>query len=316
MVVAAGTGTVCVARGPQRWAKVDGWGSLLGDDGSGFAIGRPRPRLGTARARRAGRLAGAAGARRGERFGEPGEMAEADLPLAGRRPAPWPSFARDVAQEAAQGDAAARSILEDAGRELAVTACAALERALRPRRGGRGVVLGKRLLSGRAAARLVHRKSCGAARPDAELVAPQGDSLAGAALLAELAAELHAGPRACSGAPREPARGCAAGSWCRCRRAPGSPLARPETMSAMARAAELGGAVGIRAEGPADIRGHQGRGGRAGDRPGQARPAGLAGPHHAEPRRRAGRGRRRRRRGGGRRDAAHAPRRHATRTTS
>lgn len=35
---------------------------------------------------------------------------------------------------------------------------------------------------------------------------------------------------------------------------PGSPLARPETMSAIARAAELGGAVGIRAEGPADIR--------------------------------------------------------------
>jgi N-acylglucosamine-6-phosphate 2-epimerase len=36
--------------------------------------------------------------------------------------------------------------------------------------------------------------------------------------------------------------------------APGSPLATPETMSAIARAAELGGAVGIRAEGAADIR--------------------------------------------------------------
>lgn len=35
---------------------------------------------------------------------------------------------------------------------------------------------------------------------------------------------------------------------------PGSPLARPETMSAIARAAELGGAVGMRAEGEADIR--------------------------------------------------------------
>lgn len=34
---------------------------------------------------------------------------------------------------------------------------------------------------------------------------------------------------------------------------PGSPLASPGTMSAIARAAELGGAVGIRAEGPADI---------------------------------------------------------------
>ena len=36
--------------------------------------------------------------------------------------------------------------------------------------------------------------------------------------------------------------------------APGSPLASPEIMSAIARAAELGGAVGIRAEGTADIR--------------------------------------------------------------
>jgi N-acylglucosamine-6-phosphate 2-epimerase len=35
---------------------------------------------------------------------------------------------------------------------------------------------------------------------------------------------------------------------------PGSPLANPETMSAIARAAELGGAAGIRAEGPEDVR--------------------------------------------------------------
>jgi len=35
---------------------------------------------------------------------------------------------------------------------------------------------------------------------------------------------------------------------------PDSPLATPETMSAIARAAELGGAAGIRGEGPADVR--------------------------------------------------------------
>ena len=38
--MAAGTGTVCVARRGERLVKVDGWGSLLGDAGSGFAIGR------------------------------------------------------------------------------------------------------------------------------------------------------------------------------------------------------------------------------------------------------------------------------------
>ena len=39
-VVAAGTGTVAMAWNGERWAKVDGTGSLLGDAGSGFAIGR------------------------------------------------------------------------------------------------------------------------------------------------------------------------------------------------------------------------------------------------------------------------------------
>ena len=40
VVVAAGTGTACLARRGRRFAKVDGWGSLLSDAGSGFAIGR------------------------------------------------------------------------------------------------------------------------------------------------------------------------------------------------------------------------------------------------------------------------------------
>ena len=39
-VVAAGTGTIGVARRGDRFAKVDGWGALLGDAGSGFAIRR------------------------------------------------------------------------------------------------------------------------------------------------------------------------------------------------------------------------------------------------------------------------------------
>ena len=39
-VVAAGTGTVVTARNGERWAKVDAWGSLLGDAGSAYAIGR------------------------------------------------------------------------------------------------------------------------------------------------------------------------------------------------------------------------------------------------------------------------------------
>lgn len=39
-VVAAGTGAVTLAVGPDRVSRVDGWGHLLGDLGSGFWIGR------------------------------------------------------------------------------------------------------------------------------------------------------------------------------------------------------------------------------------------------------------------------------------
>lgn len=39
-VVASGTGAVTLAVGPSRVRRVDGWGHLLGDAGSGFWIGR------------------------------------------------------------------------------------------------------------------------------------------------------------------------------------------------------------------------------------------------------------------------------------
>lgn len=39
-VVASGTGAVTLAVGPERVLRVDGWGHLLGDLGSGFWIGR------------------------------------------------------------------------------------------------------------------------------------------------------------------------------------------------------------------------------------------------------------------------------------
>lgn len=186
-VVAAGTGTVCVARGPRGWAKVDGWGSLLGDAGSGFAIGRGgldavlREVDG-----RGGSKALLAAAE--QRFGEAAGIAEAVY----RSPVPTrtvASFARDVAQVAADGDAAARSILEDAGRELAVTACAALERAFDP---GDPVAVSYSGSVYEAGPPLVDAftDELRRRRPDAKLLAPGGDALAGAALLAELGSAL------------------------------------------------------------------------------------------------------------------------------
>ncbi len=190
-VVAAGTGTVCVARGPRRWAKVDGWGSLLGDCGSAFAIGRSGLDAGLRELDgRGGSKALLAAAE--QRFGRAADIAEAVY----RSAVPTrtvASFARDVARVAAEGDAAARSILEAAGSELAVSACAALARALDP--GDTAAVsyagsvfdAGPPLMD--AFAREMARR-----RPDAELVPPQGDALAGAALLADRGADLAPDP--------------------------------------------------------------------------------------------------------------------------
>jgi N-acetylglucosamine kinase-like BadF-type ATPase len=190
-VVAAGTGTVCVARGPERWVKVDGWGSLLGDDGSAFAIGRRGLNSGLreldGRGGSEALLAAAA-----ERFGEPPEIAEAIYrsAVSTRTVA---SFARDVAQVAADGDPEARSILEDAGRDLAVTACAGLGRAFAPGAPAAVSYSGNVFLAGPPlldsfAEELARR------RPEATLVPPEADALAGAALLAELGPALMQDP--------------------------------------------------------------------------------------------------------------------------
>jgi N-acetylglucosamine kinase-like BadF-type ATPase len=186
-VVAGGTGTVCVARGSQRWAKVDGWGSLLGDDGSAFAIGRSGLNAGLreldGRGGSEALLAAAA-----QRFGEPAGIAEAVY----RSPVPTrtvASFARDVAQAAADGDAAARSILETAGRELALTACAALGRALDPGDAAAVSYSGSVFKTGSPLIEAFAHELA-RLRPDANLIPPAGDALAGAALLAELGPEL------------------------------------------------------------------------------------------------------------------------------
>jgi N-acetylglucosamine kinase-like BadF-type ATPase len=187
-VVAAGTGTVCVARNGDRMAKVDGWGSLLGDAGSGFAIGRAG--LDAALRRLDGRGGSAALLSAAERrFGPAPELAERihGAPVPTRAVA---GFAADVAREAAAGDELAGAILRDAGRELALSACAALERLFSANDEAALSYAGNVFLAGPAltepfAERVRER------RPGTEIVPPAGDSLAGAALLAERAETLR-----------------------------------------------------------------------------------------------------------------------------
>jgi N-acetylmuramic acid 6-phosphate etherase len=190
-VVAAGTGAVCVARNGERMAKVDGWGSLLGDAGSGFAIGRAgldaALREADGRGGSPGLLAAAE-----RRFGPAPQLVERihAAPVPTRAVA---SFAADVAREAAAGDGRAAAILRDAGRELAISACAAVGRLFGARETAAVSYAGNLFLAGPALLD-PFAEEVAARRPGTEVVPPAGDSLAGAALLAERAGTLRAEP--------------------------------------------------------------------------------------------------------------------------
>jgi N-acetylglucosamine kinase-like BadF-type ATPase len=191
VVVAAGTGTACLARRGARFAKVDGWGSLLSDAGSGFAIGRAGldaalreydGRGGSERLMDAAR----------ERFGEMDRLAEQiySAPVPTRAVA---SFAADVGRAAEAGDEYARVILADAARELAISAWAAAGRLFEP---GEPVLVsyaGSVFEAGELIAG-PFRREVEARLPEASVKEPAGDPLEGALLLVSLAADLQQEP--------------------------------------------------------------------------------------------------------------------------
>lgn len=126
VMLAVGTGVVVLALSESSVAKVDGWGYLLGDAGSGFWIGR----AGLDAAMRAfdGRaphtsLEATAIARFGP-LDEVYMVVQADPNRVSR----IASFCRDVVDAAAAGDEAARAIVAAAGAELAHSAASALRR--------------------------------------------------------------------------------------------------------------------------------------------------------------------------------------------
>jgi N-acetylglucosamine kinase-like BadF-type ATPase len=191
VVVAAGTGTACLGRHGRRYAKVDGWGSLLSDAGSGFAIGRAgldaalraydgrggSPRLMEAARRRYGGIE------------EVPERIYAE-PVPTRAVA---GFAADVAAEAAGGDETAVGILHDAARELAISACAAAARLFEP---GEPVLVsyaGNVFQAGELVVEPFTRE-LQERRPGTTVAPPGGDPLDGALLLAALAGELQPEP--------------------------------------------------------------------------------------------------------------------------
>lgn len=181
VVVAAGTGSVALAAdGRGGVAFVDGWGHLLGDAGSGFAIGR----AGLASALRAvdGRGGSEALRARAEAaFGPLGQLPTAIY--SGEEPArAIAAFAPAVADAAEAGDQAARAIWAAVAGELATTVVAAAERTFGADTPADvswagGLFAAEDLLREPFARRLAERA------PRLRVVAPEGTSLDGARLL-------------------------------------------------------------------------------------------------------------------------------------
>lgn len=181
-VVASGTGVVTLAVGESRLARVDGWGYLLGDAGSGFWIGR----AGLDAVLRAHDGRGPATALT--------PVVQADFPVLEDaylqvqadqfRVARVASYARLVAELASTDEVCAR-ICERAAAELAASVIAGLERVGQADRDDPAVstvgkVFGGRVLADEFARLLTARF------PSVRLVPARGTGLDGAARLAEL----------------------------------------------------------------------------------------------------------------------------------
>jgi glucosamine kinase len=130
VVVAAGTGVIALGVGGQTLARVDGWGHMLGDAGSGYDIGR----RGLAAALRAhdGRGGSALLAElAADAFG-PLDGVVAAVYGAANPVGVVAGFADQVARAARAGDPVARALWADAAAEIAATALAAAARACAP----------------------------------------------------------------------------------------------------------------------------------------------------------------------------------------
>lgn len=182
-VVASGTGVVTLAVGPQGVARVDGWGYLMGDAGSGFWVGREA----LAAVMRAHDGRGPATALTPivqERWPDL-EDAYVHLQSDEARVSVVASFARHVA-ELADTDEVAASICAAAAHELALSVITSLRRTGAGANGDPlvsaigGVLRSPRIRAG-------FEESVRAVFPEVRFEAPHGTGLDGAQELAALA---------------------------------------------------------------------------------------------------------------------------------
>lgn len=181
VVCAAGTGVVTLGVGARAMARVDGWGYLMGDAGSGYWIGR-RTLEAVMRALDGRGQPTALTAPVRAHFGalETAYIALQTDPDQVRIVA---SFAVSCAEAAAAGDPVALAISADAGRELAASIVAAARRVElveRPTVCFAGAVFRSAPVAAACTAELA------LALPTGTIVRPAGDGLAGAISLLTL----------------------------------------------------------------------------------------------------------------------------------
>ncbi len=179
-VVLTGTGSTALGTDLAGcWRKVDGWGHVLGDAGSGSWIGMRA--LQTALEQHDGRRADAGRllAVTVARFGEP-ETWPRQIYTREDRAGVLASAVPDVVA-LAEDDDVAREILQAAGRELARSLAAALHAPVPPLASWTGRIFGAEAVLG------TMREVLAQVRPDVVLEPPRGTALDGAELLARRA---------------------------------------------------------------------------------------------------------------------------------
>jgi N-acetylglucosamine kinase-like BadF-type ATPase len=182
VVVAAGTGVIALAGDRDgNFARSDGWGYILGDDGGGYYIGR----RGLASALRAHDGRGGSQAllqRAKDEFGDPESLR--DRVYSSPNPVGEVArFALEVAEAAREGDSVAEEIWAIAAREVAQTATAALGRVFAPD-APVSVSWTGNLFNAWDLMLQPFQQQVAVIWPKASLLAPRGTALSGAELLA------------------------------------------------------------------------------------------------------------------------------------
>ncbi len=181
-VVAAGTGVVTLAVGPRSVARVDGWGNIMGDSGSGYWIGRHA--LEAVMRTFDGRGPETALTELVQEVWPELPQAYISLQGADNRVSIVASFARAVADTAAADDPVALSITRRAADELALSVATALDRVEISQEATDVAAIGGVFRS--AALHEAFERALAERAPAARIVEPDGHGIDGVVRLATL----------------------------------------------------------------------------------------------------------------------------------